>query len=78
MRQEAGGKREEEEGRSQKKCFYKYEMLPGQLTDWHGKKCVSRLKTVLGGKFTGFVSAWVRGFEYCPPAAAWVKSYGIG
>jgi len=28
LRQEAGEKREEEEGRSQKKCFYKYEMLP--------------------------------------------------
>ena len=27
-RQEAGGRRKEEEGRSQKKCFYKYEMLP--------------------------------------------------
>jgi hypothetical protein len=25
---EAGGRRKEEEGRSQKKCFYKYEMLP--------------------------------------------------
>jgi len=28
VRQEAGGKRKEEGGRSQKKCFYKYEMLP--------------------------------------------------
>jgi len=28
LRQEAGGRRKEEEGRSQKKCFYKYEMLP--------------------------------------------------
>jgi len=28
VRQEAGGRRKEEEGRSQKKCFYKYEMLP--------------------------------------------------
>ncbi|WP_333175681.1 hypothetical protein [Microcoleus sp. S13_B4] len=25
---EAGGRTKEEEGRSQKKCFYKYEMLP--------------------------------------------------
>jgi len=28
LRQKAGGRRKEEEGRSQKKCFYKYEMLP--------------------------------------------------
>ncbi|MEG4406894.1 hypothetical protein [Microcoleus sp. MON2_D5] len=27
-RQEAGGRRKEEEARSQKKCFYQYEMLP--------------------------------------------------
>ncbi|MEG4501085.1 hypothetical protein QUB05_28530 [Microcoleus sp. F10-C6] len=27
-RQEERGRRKEEEGRSQKKCFYKYEMLP--------------------------------------------------
>ncbi|MEG4487472.1 hypothetical protein [Microcoleus sp. D2_18a_B4] len=27
-RQEAGGRRKESEGRSQKKYFYKYEMLP--------------------------------------------------
>ncbi|MEG4894048.1 hypothetical protein QUA89_10320 [Microcoleus sp. F10-B4] len=27
--QEERGRRKEEEGRSQKKCFYKYEMLPG-------------------------------------------------
>jgi hypothetical protein len=26
--QESGEKRKKEEGRSQKKCFYKYEMLP--------------------------------------------------
>jgi hypothetical protein len=26
--QESGGKRKKEEIRSQKKCFYKYEMLP--------------------------------------------------
>jgi hypothetical protein len=26
--QEPGEKRKKEEGRSQKKCFYKYEMLP--------------------------------------------------
>src|SRR4028119_526969 len=26
--QEPGGKRKEEEGRNQKKCFYKYEVLP--------------------------------------------------
>ncbi|MEG4517527.1 hypothetical protein [Microcoleus sp. AT9b-C5] len=26
--QESGARRKEEEGRSQKKCFYKYEMLP--------------------------------------------------
>jgi hypothetical protein len=26
--QEERGRRKEEEGRSQKKCFYKYEMLP--------------------------------------------------
>jgi len=28
--QEPGEKRKKEEGRSQKKCFYKYEMLPGE------------------------------------------------
>lgn len=28
---EAGGRRKESEGRSQKKCFYKYEMLPVKL-----------------------------------------------
>ncbi|MEG4306078.1 hypothetical protein [Microcoleus sp. D3_18a_C4] len=28
LRQEAGGRSKEEEGRSQKKCFYTYEMLP--------------------------------------------------
>ncbi|MBD1883951.1 hypothetical protein H6F84_08405 [Microcoleus sp. FACHB-84] len=28
LSQETGGRRKEEEGRSQKKCFYKYEMLP--------------------------------------------------
>jgi hypothetical protein len=28
--QEPGEKRKKEEGRSQKKCFYKYEMLPRQ------------------------------------------------
>ncbi|MEP6518765.1 hypothetical protein [Microcoleus vaginatus] len=26
--QEPGGKSQKEEGKSQKKCFYKYEMLP--------------------------------------------------
>ncbi|MEG4810225.1 hypothetical protein QUA82_21170 [Microcoleus sp. F8-D3] len=26
--QESGGKSQKEEGRSQNKCFYKYEMLP--------------------------------------------------
>jgi hypothetical protein len=31
--QEPGGKRKEEEGRSQKKCFYKYEVLPIFLFD---------------------------------------------
>jgi len=30
-RQKAGGRRKEEEGRSQKKCFYKYEMLPSAI-----------------------------------------------
>jgi hypothetical protein len=30
--QEPGEKRKKEEGRSQKKCFYKYEMLPAGLT----------------------------------------------
>jgi hypothetical protein len=29
--QEPGEKRKKEEGRSQKKCFYKYEMLPTGL-----------------------------------------------
>jgi hypothetical protein len=29
--QEPGEKRKKEEGRSQKKCFYKYEMLPPRL-----------------------------------------------
>jgi hypothetical protein len=29
--QEPGEKRKKEEGRSQKKCFYKYEMLPRYL-----------------------------------------------
>jgi hypothetical protein len=29
--QEPGEKRKKEEGRSQKKCFYKYEMLPHQV-----------------------------------------------
>jgi hypothetical protein len=31
LRQEAGGRKKEAEGRSPKKCFYKYEMLPSQL-----------------------------------------------
>jgi hypothetical protein len=31
--QEPGARRKEEEGRSQKKCFYKYEMLPIFLFD---------------------------------------------
>jgi hypothetical protein len=39
-------------------------------------------KNGVRGKVTGFVSSfvssWVRGFEYCLPAAAWVKSYGLG
>jgi hypothetical protein len=29
--QEPGEKRKKEEGRSQKKCFYKYEMLPSKI-----------------------------------------------
>jgi hypothetical protein len=29
--QEPGEKRKKQEGRSQKKCFYKYEMLPHRL-----------------------------------------------
>jgi hypothetical protein len=34
--QESGARRKEEEGRSQKKCFYKYEMLPAhRLTHPH-------------------------------------------
>jgi|GEM_PF-2782168 hypothetical protein len=33
--QEPGAKRKESEGRSQKKCFYKYEMLP---KEGRGKK----------------------------------------
>jgi hypothetical protein len=32
--QESGGKRKKEEGRSQKKCFYKYEMLPAPLLEF--------------------------------------------
>jgi len=31
--QEPGEKRKKEEGRSQKKCFYKYEMLPLSFVD---------------------------------------------
>jgi hypothetical protein len=30
--QEPGARRKESDGRSQKKCFYKYEMLPTHLT----------------------------------------------
>jgi len=33
--QEPGEKRKKEEGRSQKKCFYKYEMLPVKLGTEH-------------------------------------------
>jgi hypothetical protein len=32
LRQEVGVLRQEAEGRSQKKCFYKYEMLPRMRT----------------------------------------------
>jgi hypothetical protein len=28
LREERGARRQEAEGKSQKKCFYKYEMLP--------------------------------------------------
>jgi hypothetical protein len=40
---EAGGRRKEEEGRSQKKCFYKYEMLPKSV-------CLSAIKLVAGNQ----------------------------
>jgi hypothetical protein len=32
FREERGGRRQEAEGSSQKKCFYKYEMLPRMRT----------------------------------------------
>jgi hypothetical protein len=35
--QEPGEKRKKEEGRSQKKCFYKYEMLPSKINSISNK-----------------------------------------
>ncbi|MEG4500520.1 hypothetical protein QUB05_30490 [Microcoleus sp. F10-C6] len=50
-RQEERGRRKEEEGRSQKKCFYKYEMLPFG-TFWRGIISMSlvAMSTIKGSK----------------------------
>ncbi|WP_333373432.1 hypothetical protein [Microcoleus sp. Z1_B2] len=36
---EAGGRRQEAEGRRKKKCFYKYEMLPAEAPDFFTSIC---------------------------------------
>jgi fumarate reductase subunit C len=53
--QEPGEKRKKEEGRSQKKCFYKYEMLPKEEAI---KSIVSALNNVLTVLAVAIVTAF--------------------